>query len=158
MFVWRAEAILRELKAFTPDIWEPLEKINPRDEKALAQIYPTLRKISIDYAVMERASNIAMVEAAFDWTDAGAWDSFATLRPTDSQNNVAEGPTAKTDCRNSLLLNQTPDRLLAGFGLEDMVVVQTPTATLVAPKHKTSELKKLLKEIGENEKLKKFVE
>lgn len=148
MFVWSVPTIVKALEKYTPELWAALKDIDVRQPGVLESIYPTLPKISIDYAVMEKADNIVMLPASFDWSDVGTWDSYAQNRPADGAGNSLEGEgVTAVECQKSLLINTDNSRTLAAFGLDDMVVVQTSSQTLIMPKAKSAELKKLLKEI-----------
>jgi len=149
MFVWSVPTIIKALQKYTPELWAAISGADIRDPAVLEEIYPTLPKISIDYAVMEKADNIVMLPGVFDWSDVGTWDAYGAVRPSDSLGNVVEGEGVKAlDCVDSLLVSTDSSHTLAGFGLKDMVVVQTADETLVMPKAKASELKVLLKELA----------
>jgi mannose-1-phosphate guanylyltransferase len=150
MFCWRAATILDAIRRFAPKLHDALERIaaaiaTPAEEAVLRAAYEPLEKISIDYAVMEHAEAIRVVEADFEWSDVGSWASVARLRrdEADERGNVTVGRCALLDVADSLVL--TDDQHLVGvLDMRDVVVIHTPDATLVCPKHRTEEVKKLV--------------
>jgi mannose-1-phosphate guanylyltransferase/mannose-6-phosphate isomerase len=98
---------------------------------------------SIDYAVMEHTSRAAVVPVAMGWSDVGAWDALWSITPkSDGNGTVAIGDVVAVDCRDSYLRSE--EGLLAAFGVEDLVVVATADAVMVAPKNRAQDLKKLV--------------
>ena len=114
---------------------------------ALAAVYPKLPKISLDYAVMEKAANVAVFAASFDWDDVGEWPALARHAQPDAAGNITRGEVALHDARGNLVIGE-PGHLVALLGVDDLVVVQTPDATLVCPKSRAQELKKLLQDVA----------
>jgi mannose-1-phosphate guanylyltransferase len=152
MFVWESWAILGALERYLPALATSLKEIGGalgtgRLPGVIAREYGRMPKISIDYGVMEKAENVLMVEADFQWDDVGSWAAAAERRGKDVQGNSIEGKCVSTDTKNSLVLSTDPNHLVAVHGLEGFVVVHTPDATLVCPKSKSEELKKLVEEI-----------
>lgn len=152
MFVWESWSILKAIGNFLPALSTSLLEI----EKALgtsklpgvmAREYTRMPKISIDYGVMEKAERVLMVEADFQWDDVGSWAAAAERRGKDQQGNSIEGNCVSTETKDSLVLSTDPNHLVAVHGLEGFVVVHTPDATLVCPKGKAEDLKKLVEEI-----------
>jgi mannose-1-phosphate guanylyltransferase len=150
MFCWRVATILDCIRRFAPKLHDALERIasaiaTPAEEAVVREVYEPLEKISIDYAVMEHAETIRVVEADFEWSDVGSWASVAKLRrdEADPRGNVEVGRCELLDVADSLVL--TDDQHLVGVvGMRDVVVVHTPDATLVCPKHRAEEVKKLV--------------
>jgi mannose-1-phosphate guanylyltransferase/mannose-6-phosphate isomerase len=97
---------------------------------------------SIDYAVMEHTANAAVVPVAMGWSDVGAWDALWDITPKGDDGMVQIGDVTAVDCRNSYL--RTEERLLAAVGVEDLIVVATADAVLVAPKSRAQDVKKLI--------------
>jgi mannose-1-phosphate guanylyltransferase len=156
IFVWRVPVISSALAQFAPETWNALSKIDPADASILELAYPTLPKISIDYAVMERAQNVYGLRGDFGWDDVGEWAALERLNPTDTEGNVSLGNVCAVDCGGSIMLNDDPHHLLAILAAQSMVVVHTSDATLVAPASRSQELKRLLAEIKQRPDLKKF--
>ena len=162
MFIWRASAIDAELKQHTPELYEGLQKIavglasGQSAEAVMEEVYPTLKKISIDFAVMENATNVAMVESAFDWDDVGAWPAIERHYPKDDDGNVGKGSTIFSNAANNIVVSEG-GHLTAVIGAEDLIVVHTEGATLVCHKDKAQDIKAVVKELGENDDYKHLV-
>ncbi len=155
MFCWRVETILDCLRRFCPELYAALERIEgaiatPSEETVLREAYEPLEKISIDYAVMERAEAIRMVEADFQWSDVGSWASVAQLRSdeADEEGNVRVGRCATLDVADSLVMTDH-HHLVGVVGLEDVIVVHTEDATLVCRKDQAEEVKQLVQHLKE---------
>lgn len=165
MFVWRASTVLEALARFKPECHAGLMKIQEawgtrRGKAVLEEVYPTLPKISVDYALLEPASqaaravgasggkdaefSVCTVQMDLTWLDVGSWPSFAETVPLDVQQNRSsgEGTSVVVGGRNNLVV-ATKGHTVALLGCEDMIVVQTPDATLVMPRGKAEELKAL---------------
>ena len=152
MFVWESWSILKAIGNFLPALSTSLLEIGKalgtsKLPGVMAREYTRMPKISIDYGVMEKAERVLMVEADFQWDDVGSWAAAAERRGKDQQGNSIEGKCVSTDTKDSLVLSTDPNHLVAVHGLEGFVVVHTPDATLVCPKGKAEDLKKLVEEI-----------
>ena len=162
MFIWKASAIDSALKCFTPALYDGLEKIeqglaagNPI-EPLMDGVYPTLEKISVDFAIMERAENVVVVESAFDWDDVGAWPAIERHYPKDEAGNVCKGTGAFENANNNIVVSED-GHLTAVIGVEDLIVVHTKDATLVCSKDRAQQIKELVKRLGEDNELKRLV-
>ncbi len=152
MFVWSARAILAEVGRHLPALAAGLREIRAalgtsRLPEVLERVYAGLPRVSIDYGVMEKAERVVMLEAGFEWDDVGSWAAALARRPKDAAGNALEGTCVAADTRGSLVLSSDPGHLVAVLGLEGFVVVHTPDATLVCPKDRSDDLKKLVEEI-----------
>jgi len=150
IFCWRAATILDCLRRFTPDLYAALERIagaiaTIAEATVLRETYEPLEKISIDYAVMEKAETIRVVEADFEWSDVGSWASVARLRQADAdaEGNVIAADAALVDVADSLVIGED-GHLIGVVGLDDVVVVHTPDATLVCAKDRAEDVKALV--------------
>ena len=155
MFAWRVPVISREFEQHTPGLWEALGAITdglkqdqPLD-KLLAEHYPNLEKISIDYAVMEKASTVRVLESDFDWDDVGEWPAVGRHYDKDEAGNVTRGRIVIQDGSGNIVVNDGK-HTTALIGVEDLIVVQTPDATLVCPKDRAQEIKALVRKLGED--------
>ncbi len=155
IFVWKAKTVFGLLQRFEPEIAERLEKIGksigtPDYEKTLDEQFPSMKKISIDYAVMERADSIVMLEATFEWDDVGTWCSLDRIyaEQHDAAENLAVGPKLlainSTGC---VVRGNDPKHLFALLGLEDLIVVQTADATLIARKDQEESVRRVIDEL-----------
>ncbi len=150
MFVWKAGTILDNLAKFLPDAAEPLRRIKadwdgPNQQKTLERWFVKLPKISIDYAVMEKADGVYVIKLDCRWLDIGSFAAFADFVSSDKDNNIVVAAHSKLlDCKNSIIVTEDPDHLIAAIGLENMVVAHSPDATFVCPVSQAQRLKELL--------------
>lgn len=150
MFVWKARTILENLAKFVPETVEPLARIaeawdTPNQEAALAEWFVQLPKISIDYAVMEKARTVHAIELDCRWLDMGSFASLADVIESDDRNNIVVAGTSElVDCKNNIIVTEDEGHLIAAIGLEDVVIAHTPDATLVCHAGQTERLKELL--------------
>src|SRR4029079_11814013 len=107
-----------------------------------------IRPISIDYAVMEQAADVAVIEATFAWDDVGSWQSLARLRGADEQGNTIVGKHLGVNTTGTIVRG-ADGHLVATLGLKDCIVIHTPDATLVAHKHDEESIRQLVKLIEE---------
>ncbi len=161
MFVWRCDTVLNELATHLPESHSGLMKISPaggtpNQQSVLESAYPKLPKISIDYAVMEPASqekgkaHVAVVEMPVQWLDIGSWPALAETMTTDEKNNaVSASCYVYIDSEDNVIVSQDPDHLIGTIGLSDMIVVHTRDATLVCPKNESQRVKDLLAKVKE---------
>jgi mannose-1-phosphate guanylyltransferase len=160
MFVWRASTLLDCIARYQPAARAGLARIaaawdTPQREKVLDEVYPTLPKISVDYAVMEPASRDAQVRVAavpmpLSWLDVGSWPSFAQTCPRDEAGNaLAAGRVLLLDSRGNLVASSDPTHLVAAIGCEGLLIVHTPEATLICRADRAEEIKKLHALVGE---------
>lgn len=153
IFVWRCETILNNLKRFLPACAEPLAKIQlewggPDQQRTLMEWFPKMPKISIDYAVMEKADKVYSIPLDCRWLDMGSFAALADVVTADAGNNiVVAGATEMLDCRNSIVVTEEKDHLLALVGMENVIVAHTPDATLVCPIDQGHRIKELLDKI-----------
>jgi mannose-1-phosphate guanylyltransferase len=153
IFVWKAAAILQALERFEPSIFQSLQKLEPSVgtagwDGALATEFPTMKGISIDYAVLERADNVCVLEAPFEWDDVGSWQALSRRRESDPEGNTVDGPFCGVDS-SGCIISTTPDHLVAAIGLSDCVIVHTPDATLVARRDDEEGIRKLVQLLRE---------
>ena len=162
MFVFHAGTILDALERYEPEIRAGLDKIarawaTPDRATVLAEVYPTLRKVSVDYGLMEPASNdsalsICVVPMDLSWVDVGSWPSFGeTIDADASGNRVAEG-TASTDLgsKGMLVVSDNPGHRICTIGCEDLVVVHTRDATLICHADAAQQVKDMAGEVPED--------
>jgi mannose-1-phosphate guanylyltransferase len=164
MFVWKAATFLDALERFKPESFEGLMKIQAawgtkKAKSVLTEVYPTLPKISVDYAVMEPVSkefqkaetkgqearfSVCTVQMDLQWLDVGSWPSFAETVKGDKAGNrtSGEGTPIILSGKNNLVVT-SPGHTVAVLGVEDLIVVHTPDATLVMPRARAEELKTL---------------
>lgn len=128
MFVFRAKEFLSAVARHAPELWTWWQE---REERPLVQGYGKIPNISVDYGIVEKIGNIAVVEARFDWDDLGNWEAIYRLGEKDRSGNVIQGDVLALDCKDCLLMSQGGK--LAVVGLTGMIVIQTRDATLSLP-------------------------
>lgn len=139
MFVWRADTMAAAFRAHAPQ-WLPLIE---RPE-GLEALYPTLPKLSVDYAIMEKSDNLVVVRGDFGWDDVGSLPALARHFPADAQGNVAISPVYALDAAGNIVAAEGVARPTALFGVEGLIIVHTAKATLVCAKAAAQDLKRLV--------------
>ncbi len=150
IFMWKASVVMQELEAQKPALAKGLRRIEKMllagAEKAeIAKHYHRLESISIDHGVMEHSAQAAVIPVDFGWSDVGSWGSLEEVASLDQSGNVVNGNIIDIGSSNSVLFADR--RMVATIGLSDMVVVDTPDATLVCPKSKAQDVKKVVEEL-----------
>ncbi|MHA7859863.1 mannose-1-phosphate guanylyltransferase [Tessaracoccus sp. Y36] len=150
MFVWRANTLLSQLDQLLPNTARTVREIVAHPER-LDELFPTLQKISVDYAVMEPASvgktdaEVVSVGLHIQWNDVGGFLSLAELFTRDEHGNAVDGRTVTLDSSGSVLVNAAgPDHVVAALGLKNCLVVATETATLVAGLEDSERIRELV--------------
>ncbi|MBS0659643.1 MAG: NTP transferase domain-containing protein [Verrucomicrobia bacterium] len=149
MFVWSIPAILGELHRQAPALADFATGYahSPDPEGWLQERFPQLPKISIDYAVMEKAFAVLMVEASFDWDDVGGWPAIASYLQLDEQGNSTNRPVAALDSSNNLIFSSC-GRQVALLGVSDLLIVQTDDALLICPRNRSEQIKQLIPQLA----------
>jgi len=162
MFIWRAPVVCAALERHAPGLWQGLLAIDaalsagtPLAE-ALRAHYPTLKKISVDYALMEKADNVMTIPSAFDWDDVGAWPALARHLEADAAGNFVRGDGVVQDGGGNIVIS-SGGHLVALLGVEDCIVVHTTDATLVCPRSRAQDIKQLVKRLGDDERYRGLV-
>ncbi|MHC4060278.1 MAG: mannose-1-phosphate guanylyltransferase [Planctomycetota bacterium] len=156
MFVWKVKTILASLAKFLPEATEPLRRIrqgwdSPNQQQVLQDWFVRLPKISIDYAVMEKAEKVYAIKLDCRWLDMGSFAALADVITSDKNNNVVvAGSSELLDCTDSIIITEDDGHLIAAVGLKNIVVAHSPDATLVCPIDQTERLKELLELIRQH--------
>lgn len=137
MFIFKAGVVLNELRTHAPEILEPLEQEGP-------SVYPTLPKLSVDYALMEKTDKAAVLPVTFSWDDLGDWNAIERLLKSD-EPNVELARHVGLDTRGALFYATNQDDLVVTIGLEDTVIVRDGNVTLIVKKDRTQDIKQVLK-------------
>jgi mannose-1-phosphate guanylyltransferase len=165
MFVWSFITVTNGLEKHQPEMFAACQRwfkvaANPAKlAKILAKEYPEIKKVSIDYALMEKAQNVVVADGAFEWDDLGAWPALARHLKPDAEGNCAVGDFIHVDAARNIIFdartkNRTP---IAVVGLRDSILVQTDDAVLLAHKSQAQKIKELVKKLGEDARLKKLI-
>ena len=158
LFVWKAKRILELLFENLPQAKQPLQRIQAAwggsgQEDTLAEYFVKLPKISIDFAVMEKAPAVHAIKLNCRWFDMGSFSALADIIQSDADGNIVMANQSEIlDCKDSIFVTEDKNHLIAAIGLKDMVVVHSPDATFVCPIDETGKLKELLELIREHGK------
>ena len=150
MFCFKAKTFLEELKNFAPDIYEQSVKTFNQARRDVAirvqmEDMKTIRSESIDYAVMEKSKRVNVVPADIGWSDLGSFDSLYDTLPKDAQGNTESKNTIHIGSKNNLVIAE--DRLISTIDVEDLMIVDTRDAIVIAKKGSTQKVKDLVAEV-----------
>jgi len=152
MFVWRASAILKEIREHLPDVAAVVDKIidewdkNRDKQQAIEQFFPEMPDISIDYGVLEKIagtqSKLVLIPCDIGWSDVGSWDAVHDIMPKDEDNNAMLGNVLQIDCNNMLI--HGGNRLITAVGVDDLCVIETPDAILIAKRGESQRVREVV--------------
>jgi mannose-1-phosphate guanylyltransferase len=149
MFIWRADVFAGKLEEYAPDFFPYWQRIlgalEKKNQSVITAAFREIPATSIDYALMERAKGVLMVEGDFGWSDVGSWASLASIWPRDEAGNALRGESQFIDSRNCLVYS--PRRLTAVVGLKDVIVVDTEDALLVCDKKADQRVKDVIEKL-----------
>lgn len=159
MFFWRIDKFIVDMTENLPEVGTKILDLKeiylnktdlvldgPLNEAK--EIFSKFPDISIDYGLMEKAKEVVVAKALFDWDDIGSWDSLDRIRHSDENSNILDGNIILMDSENSTVINQSDNKILfTGLGLDNFVVVVTEDAVLVCPKDRAQEVKKIVEQI-----------
>ncbi|XZE20732.1 mannose-1-phosphate guanylyltransferase [Pirellulaceae bacterium SH449] len=153
IFLWKASTILEALKEFEPEMYSHIEEIatgiGTRDFPAkFREHFEQIKGKSIDFAVMERYSNVSVIETPFSWDDVGSWQAMARLIQPDEFGNAVDGPYLGIDSEQMIIRSES-DHLVVTIGMKETIVVHTSDATLVAPKTEEERVREVVKQLTE---------
>ena len=147
IFIWRADAIMRQLSEHLPQWYSGFQEIaaaigTSREAEVTKHVFNALKGISIDYGVMEHAPEVAVVRGTFGWSDVGSWDEVWRLMSRDATGNATRGQALAVDTKDSLIL--ADDRLIALVGVKDLIVVDAGDAILICPREMSQEVRSVV--------------
>ena len=150
MFVWRAGTVVAGLRRHAPEVLEPIERLvrdgarpgTPGFAVAFEEAYESCPSISIDFALMEKADNVRVLPADFEWNDVGHWLAMRELWPRDDAGNAIRGDVAAVESSDNVV--HAGDRLVALLGVRELVVVDTADVTFVASAERAQDVKLVL--------------
>jgi mannose-1-phosphate guanylyltransferase len=151
IFIWSARTILSEIRRTQPALFDALERIGqawrtPDFGRVLRTEYEQINGISIDYAVLESAASVVVIESGFLWDDIGSWGAVERFQGTAGGSNTVRGLHCGIDTEDSIVLTD-PDHLVATVGVNNLIVVQCGKATLVADKRREESVKQLVEQL-----------
>jgi len=150
-FVWRASTLLEAFRRHLPAHHEVLQRIDARlakGEEPRPEDYEAFENVPIDTGVMEKANNVEVIPADFEWDDVGSWLAVDRLNDADADGNVVRGLHVGIDTRNCIVFGRD-EHVVATLGVEDLIVVHTPDATLICPKSRAEEVRQIVKRLQE---------
>ncbi len=151
MFIWRSDRLLAEFAAQLPDLHAALNRIggalgSANRDQVLADEWSAIRRISIDYGIMEHADRVSVIPVDIGWSDIGSWGALLDVLEGDEHGNIAVGELLSLDTKNCYI--RAKGRLVAAIGLQDMVIVDTPDVLLVCPRERAEEVKALVNRLA----------
>jgi len=155
MFIWKAKDILTSIKAHLSDLFDSVINIQAaygteKYGKILREEWSTILGSSIDYGVMEKANNVYVVKSDFVWSDVGSWDAVYELEKKDENGNVLRGEVINMNTKNCLISSNK--RLISTIGLEDLIIVETKDAILVAKRGESEKIKDMVDTLKRTER------
>jgi mannose-1-phosphate guanylyltransferase len=148
MFIWTVEAIVAAFGEHVPELGGFIGKLNaaPDFDAVVAEDFPKLHKISIDYAILEKAERVLVVESGFDWDDVGGWPAIAKYLTADEFENMGNSPLATIDSHLNIVYT-TGKKMVALVGVQDLIVVQTDDALLICNRHEAERIKQIVAKV-----------
>jgi mannose-1-phosphate guanylyltransferase/mannose-6-phosphate isomerase len=147
MFVWKVESILEQFKLLQPKLFNSVKSYL---ETSDAQFFYDTENISIDYAILEKCHNVAVVEANFRWSDLGSWKSVFDIQDKDLDGNVINGQALVSGSKNVFVHNTSKDRTVAAVGLNNISIIDTDDAVVVCHNEKTQDVKQIVDQLKIN--------
>jgi mannose-1-phosphate guanylyltransferase len=145
MFVWSVPTVLSEFNRYTPELADFISQVRSSKDldKVLREKFEKLPRISFDYAIMEKAERVLVVEASFDWDDVGSWQAVARYFKKDQHGNVANAALTALDSSDNIVFNDG-DTTIAMVGVHNLIVVRTGDAILICDRHDAEKIKNLV--------------
>ena len=157
--VWKAKKMLALYKKHTPNVYKGLMTIQnawgtDKQEEIVRKTYPNFEKISVDFAILEKAdpNELVVLPADLGWSDIGAWNILKDELTETQKDNLISGDVIDIDSQDCLIYNTSPNKVVATIGLKDLVVVDTQDGLLVCQKDRVSDVKKVIEQLIEKKK------
>jgi mannose-1-phosphate guanylyltransferase len=153
MFIWQVDRILTEFQNQQPELYSQLLEVeaaigNPDFKTILNRVWKQVTEQTIDYGVMEHASDVVVLPVDIGWIDVGSWASLAELLPPNQDGNIFVGPYKEIDTHNTLVFGGK--RLIATIGVQDIVIVDSDDALLVCAKNREQEVREIVQQLKTN--------
>jgi mannose-1-phosphate guanylyltransferase len=147
MFIWRVDTILKELERTLPEMYNELMKVDQtigseKYDHAVEIAYRIIRNISIDYGVMEKASDVYVIKGNFGWSDVGSWDEVCRISGKDEHGNTVTGKVLLRDTKNTIVYSG--EKFVATIGVEGLIVIATDDAVLVCKQGESQDVKEIV--------------
>lgn len=156
MFIWKASTIMKHFENLLPDIYNDLQIIGEamgtsEEYNVINKIYPKIKKISIDYGIMEKSDDVLVVPGEFGWNDVGSWDMMDVLHSSDETGNISVGDVLQIDTKNTIAYAK--NIFVAAVGVKDLIIVQTDDAVMVCDKNNAQDVKKIVDILNEQKRM-----
>ena len=150
MFVWKTETILNQIQKNLPDLYEGLMKIEAsfgqsNENAVLKEVYGSIESESIDFGVMEKAKNVALLKGDFGWNDIGSWSAMEQLWPKNEDGNFLNADVVSIESTGNII--HSTKKLVAVIGLKDVVIIETEDALLVCAKERAPDVRRIVDEL-----------
>lgn len=150
MFVWKTSTILKRFEELLPEVYAGMLEIEnsigkKEEEQVVEAIFSKVPAESIDYGIMEHATNIYTIPGNFGWDDVGSWLALERINKTNENGNVIQGNVISINTNNTIV--QGTDKLIATIGVENLIIVDTDDAMLICTKESTQEVKKVIENL-----------
>ena len=155
MFIWKASTILKKFEELLPDVYACIVKIGdamntPEEKQVIEEVYPTIPKISVDYGIMERSSDVLVISAEFGWNDVGSWENMDVIYDEDEKGNIIVGEHINIDTTNTIAFSKK--RLISTVGVDNLIIVETDDAFLVCDRNRAQDVKLIVDQLNEEGK------
>lgn len=159
MFVWKASVLLKEMEKYLPDLYGCLmqmsESIGTADEERVVNDeYEKIDGISIDFGIMEKSLEVAVLKTNLDWDDIGSWNALDKYYMKDDENNIINGLCTTIDTKNSLIFGD--GRLIATIGVNNLLVVDTGDIVLICDRERDQDIKEMVRQLNSQRGFEKF--
>ncbi|MCX5656949.1 MAG: sugar phosphate nucleotidyltransferase [Candidatus Omnitrophica bacterium] len=163
IFAFKVSVILEETSRFAPSVFKAFKEAGLFDSRGrispgrLRGAYKIIPSLSIDHAVLEKSSSCFMIKTDFSWSDLGSWESVSRILEKDASNNLNIGENMLHKTSNSIIINEQNNHLVATMGLNNIIVIHTPSVTLVKERSGAQRLKELVLLLEKNKRYKRYI-
>mgnify|MGYP001823497168 CR=1 FL=1 len=157
MFIWRSDAILKEITRQMPGLSSQLSQImeawgTAEQEQTIRKVWPEIEPQTIDFGIMENAEKVAVIPAQdLEWNDVGSWEAIFDLLPEDVQGNISNGiDHVALDTKGTLVYGENSPRVVVTIGAEDLIIVDTGDILLVCKRDRAQDVRQVVKKLKED--------
>lgn len=160
MFVWKASVLLKEIEKYLPELYLSLMVMSaaigtPDEDAIISKEYEKIDGISIDFGIMEKSPNVAVLKTILDWDDIGSWNALEKYYLKDDENNIVNGLCSSIDTRNCMIFGD--DRLIATIGVNNLLVVDTGDTILICDRERDQDIKEIVKQLNNQRGFDRFI-
>ncbi len=155
MFIWSIDNIIKSIKTLIPDTYNKIiETLKNKNDDEKLKIFNTIDKISFDFGIMEKLTNIICIKSHFFWDDLGAFSALGRIHNKDSNKNVIVGNVYAKESNGNIIINDDKKTFIAADGIHNLTIVKSDNVLLIYPNNEDSKIKEILKDIREKDELK----